>query len=115
MRRAGVAYLIALFCLLFVSSVAMLWQRQLAAQSTEISDAWTNLLAEQAAFSGIEYAKALLAGGRDPGRKIEISVPEGFSRFVITREAGVTKIFSEGFVRRQGKIIRVMRSSHWKE
>lgn len=105
----GFSYVLALFCLFFVSMSALFWQQQLMHGSVEINNAWSQMLAEQVAMSGIEYGIALAAHGNTPAKATIIQVPEGTCRLTFTRLKGSVQIKSEGMVKRQGRNVTCVR------
>jgi hypothetical protein len=108
MKRRGSLYFIVLIFLVVASMTAWLWQMHLAEISQSISNTWNHHLAEQNAFSGIEYVLALRDQGALPQSPFTISLPVGTCMIRYRIEDRILKIEATGMVgQKRGHIVSV--------
>jgi len=98
-----------MMCLVFVSTTALVWQKQQVEDSVHVTRAWTGVLADQAALSGIEYSLALAKHGRLPSKSLVIRVPGGSCRLSFSRKPGMLTIRAESRVLHGGRVEKAVR------
>ena len=109
MNARGFAYILALMCLVFVSTTALVWQKQHVRDSVQVTHAWAGILADQAALSGIEYSLALAKQGKLPSKSLVIPVPGGSCNLSFTRKSGILTIRAESQILNGGRVEKAAR------
>lgn len=99
MNQRGVAYYMALFVLLVVSTAAFLWQQEIQSYPAAVLNTWSGVVADQAALSGIEYATVMLQSGKEPHGTQTIPVPGGICKLTFDHKQDRWTIRSEAHVK----------------
>lgn len=104
MKRTGSMYFMVLIILIVASMSAWIWQTHLQENTLSISTAWSHHLAEQNAFSGMEYTLAHFSHGTLPPSPFVIELPSGDCTIRYAIEDHTLRIEAEGSVAHTGGV-----------
>jgi len=103
-------YFMILILLIVASMSAWIWQMHIQEYSLSVSTAWSHHLAEQNAFSGMEYALARFDHGTLPPSPFAVELTSGMCTIRYAVEGGALRIEAEGSTVHKGGRVVVTRS-----